>query len=329
MKKLLLVAAACVALASCVKNEMDFEPADKRPISFQTLVKPETTRAEAYNGADFKASALKVEEGATWPTTTGVYFDGVTVKDDVEDYEDKWTTATAYYWPMSGGLVFYAHSPATVVAETLADPWTYTFTNYSMDNNVDFMVAEIEKGADSKGLKANKVPVKFGHKLTKVAVKIGVEEIIGDATYKLKSIAFNNLGDAATFTKTTAGVEAWTAPANFNKNYTIFTGNLSVTADFSDGDDPQDVTITKEFYLPHTLTANAAMVVTYNVAEPGLGNKDYTKTVKFSEIHSGTAVWLKNNLVTYTLTIGAKERIIWDTPTIPTGWTEVGYPVAI
>jgi hypothetical protein len=193
-----------------------------------------------------------------------------------------------------------------------------------MDNNVDFMVAEIESGKTE-----NNVPVKFGHKLTKVAVKIGVEEIICGATYKLKSIAFNNLGDAATFTKTAAGVEAWSAPANFNKNYTIFTGNLSVTADFSDGDDPQDVEITKEFYLPHTLTANAAMVVTYNVAEPGLGNKDYTKTVKFSEIHSGTAVWLKNNLVTYTLTIGAKKRIIWDTPTIPTGWTEVGYPVAI
>ena len=131
MKKLLLVAAACVALASCVKNEVIPEPADKKLISYQTLVKPETTRAaEVYNGADFKASALKVEEGATWPTTTGVYFDGVTVTDDIAGYVDQWTTNPACYWPMSGGLVFYAHSPATVVAETLVSPWTYTFTNY-------------------------------------------------------------------------------------------------------------------------------------------------------------------------------------------------------
>ncbi len=330
MKKLLLVAAACVALASCVKNEVIPEPADKRPISYQTLVKPETTRAaEVYNGADFKASALKVEEGATWPTTTGVYFDGVTVTDDVAGYVGQWTTDPACYWPMSGGLVFYAHSPATVVAEPLVSPWTYTFTNYSMDNNEDFMVAEIEKGADSKGLKANNVPVKFGHKLTKVVVKVGVAEIIGGATYTLKSIVFNNLGDAATFTKDVNGVEDWSDPVNFNKNYTIFTGNLSVTADFSDGDDPQDVEITKVFYLPHTLVNNAHMVVTYNVAEPGLGNKDHVKTVMFSTIHGGTAEWVKNNQVTYTLTIGAKERIIWDTPTIPTGWTEVGYSVAI
>lgn len=330
MKKLLLVAAACVALASCVKNEVIPEPADKRPISYQTLVKPETTRAaEVYNGADFKASALKVAEGATWPTTTGVYFDGVTVTDDVAGYVGQWTTDPACYWPMTGGLVFYAHSPATVVAETLANPWTYTFTNYSMDNNVDFMVAEIEKGADSKGLKENNVPVKFGHKLTKVVVKVCVAEIIGGATYTLKSIDFNNLGDAATFTKDVNGVEAWSDPVNFNKNYTIFTGNQSVTADLSDGDDPQDVTITKEFYLPHTLVGNAHMVVTYNVAEPDLGNKDHEKTVMFSTIHGGTAEWVKNNQVTYTLTIGAKERIIWDTPTIPTGWTEVGYSVAI
>lgn len=330
MKKLLLVAAACVALASCVKNEVIPEPADKRPISYQTLVKPETTRAaEVYNGADFKASALKVEEGATWPITTGVYFDGVTVTDDVAGYVGQWTTNPACYWPMSGGLVFYAHSPATVVAAPLADPWTYTFTNYSMDNNVDFMVAEIEKGADSKGLKENNVPVKFGHKLTKVVVKVCVAEIIGGATYTLKSIDFNNLGDAATFTKDVNGVEAWSDPVNFNKNYTIFTGNQSVTADLSDGDDPQDVTITKEFYLPHTLVGNAHMVVTYNVAEPDLGNKDHEKTVMFSTIHGGTAEWVKNNQVTYTLTIGAKERIIWDTPTIPTGWTEVGYSVAI
>ena len=330
MKKLLLIAAACVALASCVKNEVIPEPADKKLISYQTLVKPETTRAaEVYNGADFKASALKVAEGATWPTTTGVYFDGVTVTDDVAGYVGQWTTDPACYWPMTGGLVFYAHSPATVVAETLADPWTYTFTNYSMDNNEDFMVAEIEKGADSKGLKENNVPVKFGHKLTKVVVKVCVAEIIGGATYTLKSIVFNNLGDAATFTKDVNGVEAWTDPVNFNKNYTIFTGNLSVTADLSDGDDPQDVTITKEFYLPHTLVNNAHMVVTYNVAEAGLGNKDHEKTVMFSTIHGGTAEWVKNNQVTYTLTIGAKERIIWDTPTIPTGWTEVGYSVAI
>lgn len=324
MKKLLLVAAACVALASCVKNEMDFEPADKKLISYQALVKPEATRAEAYNNADFSATAFKVEQGATWPTTTGLYFEDVTVKDDVAGYVGQWTTDPACYWPMTGSLTFYAHSPATVAADALVAPWTYTFTGYSMDNNVDFMVAEIESGKTE-----NNVPVKFGHKLTKVAVKIGVEEIIGGATYTLKSIAFNNLGDAATFTKTAAGVEDWSDPVNFNKNYTIFTGNLSVTADFSDGDDPQDVEITKVFYLPHTLTANAAMVVTYNVAEPGLGNKDYEKTVKFSEIHGGTAEWLKNNLVTYTLTIGAKKRIIWDTPTIPTGWTEVGYPVAI
>lgn len=324
MKKLLLVAAACVALASCVKNEMDFEPADKKLISYQALVKPEATRAEAYNNADFSATAFKVEQGATWPTTTGLYFEDVTVKDDVAGYVGQWTTDPACYWPMTGSLTFYAHSPATVAADALVAPWTYTFTGYSMDNNVDFMVAEIESGKTE-----NNVPVKFGHKLTKVAVKIGVEEIIGGATYTLKSIAFNNLGDAATFTKTTAGVEAWTAPANFNKNYTIFNGTLDVTADFKNGDDAQAVTITKEFYLPHTLNANAAMVVTYTAAEPGLGSKDYTKTVKFSEIHGGTAEWVKNNLVTYTLTIGAKERIIWDTPTIPTGWTEVGYPVAI
>lgn len=330
MKKLLLVAAACVALASCVKNEVIPEPADKRPISYQTLVKPETTRAaEVYNGADFKASALKVAEGATWPTTTGVYFDGVTVTDDIAGHVGQWTTNPACYWPMTGGLVFYAHSPATVVAAPLADPWTYTFTNYSMDNNVDFMVAEIEKGADSKGLKENNVPVKFGHKLTKVVVKVCVAEIIGGATYTLKSIVFNNLGDAATFTKDVNGVEAWSDPVNFNKNYTIFTGNQSVTADLSDGDDPQDVAITKVFYLPHTLVGNAHMVVTYNVAEPGLGNKDHEKTVMFSTIHGGTAEWVKNNQVTYTLTIGAKERIIWNTPTIPTGWTEVGYSVAI
>lgn len=332
MKKLLLVAAACVALASCVKNEVIPEPADKRPISYQTLVKPETTRAaEVYNGADFKASALKVAEGATWPTTTGVYFDGVTVKDDVEGYVGQWTTTPACYWPMTGGLVFYAHSPATVVAETLADPWTYTFTNYSMDNDVDFMVAEIEKGADSKGLKENNVPVKFGHKLTKVVVKIGVAEIIGGATYTLKSIVFNNLGDAATFTKTAAGVEAWSVPVNFHKNYTIFNGTLNVTADLKAvPTSAQTVGIEKEFYIPHTLVNNAHMVVTYNVAEPGLGNKDHVKTVMFSDIHHpDTAEWVKNNQVTYTLIIGAKERIIWDTPTIPTGWTEVGYSVAI
>lgn len=327
MKKLLLVAAACVALASCVKNDVEIEPANKQLISYQTLVKPETTRAEPYNNADFSATAFKVEEGETWPTTTGLYFENAVVKDDV--ITGKWTTATPYYWPMAGGLVFYAHSPATVVAEALVSPWTYTF-NYSMDNNVDFMVAAIEKGSDSKGLKENNVPVKFGHKLTKVVVKIGVEQIIGGTTYKLNSIAFNNLGDAATYTMTSAGVENWTAPANFNKNYTIYSGDMAVTADLTAvPDSAQAVAITKEYYLPHNLADNAEMVVTYTATETGLGDKVHTKTVVFDTIHGGTAEWAQNNQVTYTLVIGAKERIIWDTPTIPTGWTEVGYTVAI
>lgn len=323
MKKIFLVAVACAALVSCVKNELVQEQSSQRQITFQTVVKPETTRApESYSGASFSASAFKVEEGETWPNTTGVYFENVTVRNDVAGYEGTWTTETPCYWPMAGTLTFYAHSPASITADALVAPWTYTFTDYSMDNNVDFMVASIQSG-----LSANNVSVPFGHKLTKVAVKIWVENIIGGATYTLKSITFNNLADKATFTQTSAGVEAWSTPSAFTKTYTIFSGTMPVTA--ITAETAHSVSLSKEFYVPHTLNSNAEMVVVYNVAEPGLGNKDYTKNVKFSDIHSLAGVWIKNNQVTYSLQIGGKERIIWDTPTIPTGWNEVGYSVLL
>lgn len=323
MKKIFLVAVACAALVSCVKNELVQEQSSQRQITFQTVVKPETTRAaESYGEAPFSASAFKVEQGETWPTTTGVYFEDVTVKKNVAGYVGQWTTETPCYWPMAGTLTFYAHSPASIVADALVAPWNYTFTDYSMDNDVDFMVASIQSG-----LSANNVSVPFGHKLTKVAVKIWAENIIGGATYTLKSITFNNLADNATFTQTSTGDEAWSTPSAFTKSYTIFNDTMEVTA--ITAETAHSVDITKEFYVPHTLNLNAEMVVVYNVAEPGLGNKDYTKNVKFSDIHSLADVWIKNNQVTYSLQIGGKERIIWDTPTILTGWNEVGYSVLL
>ena len=88
MKKLLLVAAACVALASCVKNEMDFEPADKKLISYQALVKPEATRAEAYNNAD-----VRTDNSVAWASK---HLAEVAWKKVVKEYNDDREYAPKY-----------------------------------------------------------------------------------------------------------------------------------------------------------------------------------------------------------------------------------------
>ena len=319
MKKLMLIAAACVALASCVKNEV--EPiVNDEPISFQAVKGLEGTRGTIFGGTDedhFVATALLLQSGQTWATnkaTAQNYFTNEKVT--FNPGESKWTTSTAYYWPKQGSLTFFAFYPETVTPGVVStDRATYTFAAYDnhSHHNTDFMVAEIVT-KDS-----GDVPATFGHKLTKIHLQFKLEEKQANREITIKKVDLTNVKTKATYTMNTAdGSDAW-SDWDETKSYTLYDSTSPALKD----NDVTEITLDKVIYIPQTLSADAIFDITYNVYTNINGvESNETVVVKptLAAIHGGTAKWDINKEITYTIVIGKADRIYWEAPTV-TSWT--------
>ncbi len=329
MKKLMLIAAACVALASCVKNEEAPILVDESPIGFQAVVGLESTRAavDAIATTDkFMASAFLLNENKTWAANSGEaqqYF----VNQEVAYTGGKWTTTPSYYWPSKGSLTFFAHYPATSSIAKF-DGINYVFENYNVDDankNIDLMVADVV--ADKV---ANEVPVTFRHKLTRIgisAIKMDANDV-PNRTVTLTSVKLTNLKNQGTLTQTgQTGVTAWSGHSGA-KTYELLTIAQPVTAYGTQ--DPQAISTDQIFFLPQEFTSDAAkIIITYTVTTPiagGSGNSTETVVKEFAlSTYSNFGM---NCWYTFNLQIGAAQPIIWEQPKVE-GWAATTFNLAI
>lgn len=329
MKKFLMIAAACVALASCAKNEVAPIVVDESPIGFQAVVGLENTRAavDAIATTDkFMASAFLLNENKTWDANSGEaqqYF----VNQEVA-YTDKWTTTPSYYWPSKGSLTFFAHYPATSSIAKF-DGIDYVFEDYNVDTykNTDLMVADVV--ADKV---ANEVPVTFRHKLTRIgisAIKMDATDV-ANRTVTLTSVKLTNLKNQGTLTQTgQTGATAW-GDHTGTQTYELLTGAQVVTA-YNDGaQDPQAISTDQIFFLPQEFASDAAkIIITYTVTTPiagGIGNSVET-IVKESPLSAHSNFGM-NCWYTFNLQIGAAQPIIWEQPVVD-GWATATFNIAI
>ena len=311
MKKLLLIAAACVALASCVKNEVEPIVIDESPIGFQAVQGLESTRA-AFEGTSFIASAYLIEgDVATgWDATAAgnkeVYFEDQTVTNNGTD----WTTSTAYYWPKQGKLTFYAYTPADVTAfdvETTAD-YDFVATAYDVNAaanlNKDLMVADI-----AKDFNANKVPAVFRHKLTNVLFT--VKKATGDArTITLTKVQLNGLQHVGTYTMPynyPTAADAW-APTAATADYNLLAAGVTVS------ETATEVAVAQNYFLPQAFADTKVLYVEYTI-ENGGSSETVKNTFKLSELDNAGInddEWLMNDQVTYAIEIGGPTQILWN-----------------
>lgn len=337
-----MIAAACVALASCVKNEV--EPfVNESPISFQAVQGLQHTRATYDTAVPFAASAflLDVSEGETWAA------DGSTV--DVEPYfllqevtygtplTGKWTTADPYYWPIQDKLVFFAHSPATVAASIDATSKAYTFANYDVDavKNQDFMVATVvEAGYDKT---TDEVPVAFNHKLTKIGFNVKTSaDYPANKTIAVNKIVITGLANKGTLVLDEVGTPVTPVPAepNWTANigwkgqiqpatpvsYVYFEGTKAISGEtaIDKGASAQEI------FLPQSFVGNdnAKVIVDYTITTT-IGGATSTEAVTGIEVklNAGTpTAWEMNKHITYVITVAPGKRILWAQPTI-NDWT--------
>ncbi|MBP3382841.1 MAG: fimbrillin family protein [Tidjanibacter sp.] len=311
MKKLIAIAAACVALASCVKNEVDFSGnfAQGERIDFQAVQSVPVENRGAFEGDSFIAAAFLLNEGETWAgahSTAQPYFQNETVTNTSGD----WTTGTAYYWPARGSLTFFAVAPTGFTATR---EWNtnkdYVISGYSVETNknVDLRVADIVREA-----KGNDVPAVFRHKLTKL--NFGITKAASDPReIKLKSIVISGVYSEGTYTmpyNTIHGsgtvVDFWTVPDGASsETCTLFSGDLTVT------DATQEITIDHSYVIPQEFTSASYLTVVYTVTNNGATETVTVKKHLGDDIDTADKMWSMNENISYNFTIGAVEQIMW------------------
>ena len=314
MKKLMLIAAACVALASCVKNEVEPIRIDDAPIGFQAVQALESTRA-AFEGTSFVASAylMNGDVATFWDNTTAANKQQYFKNEKVTESAGKWTTATPYYWPKQGSLSFYAYTPESVAAGDWDANLNYVFNAYdAKTQNVDFMVADI-----AKDLKANDVPAVFRHKLTQLQVE--AKKSVDDArVVTLKSVYLDNMQYIGTYTQP-YNYQFGVYDDKWEQNvattyYELLSADFPVT-----GTTAAPITETHNFFLPQALDAQT-LYVEYTIAHNG-ATETVKHTLNLKDIDDASThsiagrvnddKWLQNEKITITLNIGLNEQIEW------------------
>lgn len=346
-KHIFYIAAACVALASCVKNEVRVNAPDKE-ITFQT-VSTKAGGAAFETDKHFFSYAYFLEKGKTWDANHAdakAYIDNALITYITPPSgASYWAAANTYYWPKQGSLTFFAwtdntiHNPISNPAPSVGTGATVTcahdtgikIESYSVkDNrNKDILVAEIAKDKKSNesatGTWEKGVPTVFRHALAKVEFKVNKKEAYPNVTFKVKKITLTKVSTRGTFTQCQSTPNenwGWTG-WGLQEDLTVFTGNVEVT-ETTDAGTYNELTPSATDYhivLPQVLRdkIDPTITIEYEIITSYVAGNPVTETVKdtkdLKDIYKND--WECNKKYVLGITLGLNE-IYWD-PSVE-GW---------
>lgn len=214
-KHIFYIAAACAALASCVKNEVRVNAPDKE-ITFQTV---STKAGAAFNtNHKFYSYAYFLKKGENWNANHAnakPYIDNALIAYESTPNGIYWAASEPYYWPKQGSLTFFAWTDDTAAPSvgtgatvTCAPTTGIKITNYSVkeNKNKDILVADIAKDKSSNESVTGRdwsegVPTVFRHALAKVEFNVNKKKAYENVTFNVKSITLNGVSTKGTFTQ--------------------------------------------------------------------------------------------------------------------------------
>lgn len=353
-KHIFYIAAACAALASCVKNEVRVNAPDKE-ITFQTV---STKAATAFNtNHKFYSYAYFLKKGEDWDHSNLDKEAKLYINKALIAYETPatgkgyWAAAKPYYWPKQGSLTFFAWTDYT------ADPSVGTgatvdcahdtgikITNYSVtgnnneNKNKDILVAKIAKNKianeSATGTWEKGVPTVFRHALANVEFKVNKQMAYENVTFKVRSITLNNVSTKGTFTQgspnETTGWK-WSDWAETG-NLTVFSSTTGVevtktaeplaTADFDKlipGATDYSIVLPQNFDNDTPTLTIVYDIITSYVADDKKVTETVEETKALNAIYPNN--WECNKKYVLGITLGLNE-IYWD-PSVE-GWEENG-----
>lgn len=313
MKKILLAAAAALAITGCTQNEEIQSQGVNNEIKVGTIVKKSNRAADLTNTSftEFKLSSFIVAADQDYATTGlgNAYMDGITYTGG----QGKWTTTDGgvYYWPADKNVQFFGWYPAEM-ALTKGDTGYPTLAASIGATSVaqkDIVVAATSIAKPVGG----KVNLAFKHILTKINFSYKPE---AEYTYAITALKITNVGGGdATYTFNNNGVDSWSVGSTTDTEYIYqVTQGLTenggyYTLDSADG---------SLMLLPQTLTSGTSKIVmSYTVT--GTADYSYTATDKEIAITKGLD-WGIGKSVRYKLSLPAGgDKIVIDTETLP-GW---------
>lgn len=233
-KSLFFAAFACVALASCVTDDVsenNQEVKSPQKITFNAPVVSGITRAVAGEQPDGTTNKYSTSERfrvyAMWSKnnyTTGnwdvnnLYMDGVEVAygDATKNYwaSEHFAGQNPYYWPEDGYLTFAAYSPADADGTISYSADGLTIEDFTVNDNCsdqyDLMysirsynrTASINELTSGTGHTTNSyqgVDILFKHALSSIKFKVKTNEEYTGTTIKIKKIEILNVSNKGTF----------------------------------------------------------------------------------------------------------------------------------
>lgn len=207
MKKIFIMVAAVMALASCSQTELDLTPVGQKEIKFSNLNDKVTTRAANDAEDNYKVYAA-------WSGGTDWYINDIVDGTGVNVNKPQ---GGPYYWPATGTVDFYSWAPATVTATGTYPALSIAYT-VPANAAQDFTIA-----APKTGLSAGTVAFEFAHMLSKISVKATLHQDLIDAGYILTTTGLTASLDVqstgGTIVPTTTPF-AWTSPNTTAATYT-------------------------------------------------------------------------------------------------------------
>ena len=342
-KHIFYIAAACVALASCVKNEVRVNAPDKE-ITFQT-VSTKAGGAAFETNKHFFSYAYFLGKGKNWDDNhdeAKAYIDNALIT-YITPASGKgyWAAADTYYWPKQGSLTFFAwtdntiHDPTSNPTPSIAGDGASVscahdtgikITDYSVKDNLnkDILVAEIAKKKKSNesatGDWEQGVPTVFRHALAKVEFKVNKKTNYPNVEFRVKKITLTEVSTRGTFTQYQSnpnpenwGWNGW----GIQEDLTVFTGDKEVTATDDAGTFDKLTPSATDYYivLPQVLKdkTDPTITIEYEIITSYVAGKPVTETVIDTQLLKNIYKndWECNKNYILGITLGLNE-IYWD-----------------
>lgn len=343
-KHIFYVAAACVALASCVKNEVRVNAPDKE-ITFQTV----STKVGAPfdNTHKFYSYAYFLEKGKTW-NTANLLTDAKAYINNAEIHyksgRNVWEADNTYYWPKQGSLTFFAWTDDTAAPSvgtgatvTCAPNTGIKITDYSVkenkNKNKDILVADIAKDKTANETVTGRnwsegVPTVFRHALAKVEFKVNKRENYPGIVFKVKSITLNGVSTKGTFTQGSPTDDWKWSGQDTPDNLTVFSSTTGMEVTKTENPAPAEYHALDSgdysIVLPQNFDNDTpTLTIVYDIITSYTGT-NVTETVNetkaLKDIYkstTSTGKWESKKKYVLGITLGLNE-IYWD-PSIE-GW---------
>lgn len=349
-KHFFYIAAACVALASCVKNEVRVNAPDQE-ITFQTV---STKAGAAFNNTHkFHSYAYFLKKGDTWDANHAdakPYIDNALIAYESTPNGNFWAAAKPYYWPKQGSLTFFAWTDDTAapsvgtgadVKVSCAHDTGIKIENYSVkeNKNKDILVADIAKDKSSNETVTGRdwsegVPTVFRHALAKVEFNVNKKKAYENVTFKVKSITLNGVSTKGTFTQgsptegwewsgqdTPDDLTVFLSPTGMEVKKTAEPGPAQYSA-LDSGD--YSIVLPQNFDATSTITIVYDIITSYITGHPVTETVTETKALKdIYKSTTSTGKWESKKRYILWITLGLNE-IFWD-PSVE-GWEDSNVP---